>query len=572
MEISHVEATAIEVTRTFTSLTYDGELPSGWRTTYSEAWNQLEANKINDWPTGVILGQIFAGTKFQIYKTYVYFDTSIIPTDVNVTSAKLSLYIHSNLSVTDFNITIQNGQPTYPHISLELGDYYKGYYSGNGGQMNTSTIAVNAYNNISLNAEGINWLNLQEITKLCLRSDRDINGQQPSGEERIAYKCAEAGEDYTPKLYVTYETEGYNYIVHGPYFEDGSVATKIVNLTLQIENLPSESYSLNGTDGVVDTLDIQIEQQGIAFTWNFSAYTNYTRTFCLTSDTFEEIWIFIPDIAEESVALYTFTVTDFVGVTNACLETVINVAGQNRIVERQSLEVISDVPFWMVWANRYDIRLVCDEGTYTWGGFIALSEQSQSLVISTGMFPISVPWLNVTVIAKRMNATWIETNYTDNELLTSWVSIAIKYKEAYTWNTAYFYNETGNTHKLDWYSADNETDYAVTVTAYRDGETKTWTFSCAKPPVTDNPWKDIFESLGVWPIPAETVLGLCLTLGIFGVFSYRNIGAGCVSGVMMAGFFTAIGWLNLSWSLIALAMALAILVAIQEAKKVEREI
>jgi len=285
----------------------------------------------------------FPSNYYYVWRGFVFFDTAILPDDANVTEAKISLYLEFDFSNTDFNITIQNGQPTYPHKPRVSADYYYGHYSGDGGQFNTSGIAA-GYNNITLNTDGRGWINLQDITKLCLRSSRDINSDVPTAEEYVAFYSREDGESKSPKLYITYETEGYRYLLHGPYYESGSVAQTTVNVTLSIENTDPFNFVLNGTSGTADEEDIQIEQRGVAFTWNFSSYMNYSRTYFLTSATFEEIWIYIPNTATESVNIYTFTVTDMVGVTNAYLETVHTVGGQNRIVERQSLNVINSVP------------------------------------------------------------------------------------------------------------------------------------------------------------------------------------------------------------------------------------
>ena len=80
----------------------------------------------------------------------------------------------------EFDIIIQNGQPNYPHSSLESEDYNKNNYNGNGGRLNSSIFVNNNYNDIYFNSNGLNWINTKGITKLCLRTDRDINGIPPS--------------------------------------------------------------------------------------------------------------------------------------------------------------------------------------------------------------------------------------------------------------------------------------------------------------------------------------------------------------------------------------------------------
>jgi len=569
--IPAAQAEPITTTRTLSSQSYDGYIVAGGSS--YDAVSNATTGTVTDTAQISILGQYFVGGYYEVLRGFVMFGTSILPDDANITSAVLSLYISQNVSNTDFNVTIQSGQPNYPNIPLVSSDYAKSKYSGNGGSRNTTEITALNYWNITLNSSGLTWIQKASNTKLCLRNSREISGTAPTDYEYITFYTSEKGEAYAPILYVTYETEGYRYLVHGPYWESGAVATTTVNVTLSIENTDPYSFMLNGTSGTADLENITIEQRGIAFTWNFSSYSNYTRTYFLTSATFEEIWLYIPNTVTESVNLYTFTVTDFVGITNAFLETVHSVGGQNRIVERQSLDVINSVPFWLVWAKRYDIRLVCDQGTHNWGSFVAGAEMSQNLIVVEGMFPTTYPGLNVTCKAKRMNATWIQANYTDNMNLTSWVQVVIQYKKGYSWTTAYSTNNTGNTQQINWYSAESTKNYVVKVTACRDSETKTWSFGSPKPKVDVNPFAGLFEGLGTsWPFPPENLIGLFLVLAVFAVFSYANMPLGCILGCIMAGFLNLIGWLNISWNFVALGFCVGIFAAISRAKREEREI
>ena len=570
-QIGNVEATTFTDTRTFSSLTYDGVIEREG-TNYATEWSASQGSTKHDALDHGVIGQAFALGEYYICRSFVFFDTSIIPSTATITSATLSLYIPWEDTPVDFNVTIQRS-PTFfiPHTPLLLVDYYYMFYGGDGGSRSTSTLTLYQYWNITLNSNGCSWIQKDAVTKFCLRSSRDINGNAPATTEIFDFSSSEAGSSYAPKLYVTYETEGYRYIVHGPYYENGNVYANTVNVTLYRQNDEPYKFVLNGAGGA-DTETIDTEQRGWYFAWNISSVTyNQTRIYYLTSASFEELWIYIPN-PDQPFEMYFFTVTDFAGITNGYLESRINVAGQNRVVERQKLDVIGAVPFWMTWANRYDIHLTCDQGGYTWGGFVALTETSQSLIITRDMFPAAYPGMDVTVNALRKNATWIQINYTDNQLLTDWVQITIKYREAMTWRTSYTTNNTGDTQQIDWYLADATIDYVTTVTASRNGEPSTWSFSCPKPAVATNPWEGLLDVLGTWPIPASNVFGLAIVLCVFGVFSYASMEIGCVLGVLMAMFLAAIGWLQISWTLLAFALVIAVFVALQRGKSREREV
>jgi hypothetical protein len=141
---------------------------------------------------------------YYVYRGFVFFNTSALPSNAYLDNATLSLYKKDDYSTTDFSITIQNGQPTYPHSPLQSGDYYKNYYSGNGGTYDTSGFH-NGYNNISLTQ--LSWIVKGGTTKFCLRSNRDINANTPTGNEYVNVYANEKGSGYQPKLVVVYRNQ-----------------------------------------------------------------------------------------------------------------------------------------------------------------------------------------------------------------------------------------------------------------------------------------------------------------------------------------------------------------------------
>jgi hypothetical protein len=145
----------------------------------------------------------FSGSNYVVERSYFYFDTSSIPDTADISSATLYLYGSSDHSATDFNITIQSGAPTYPHDPLVADDFYKDYYSGDGGSLYTSGFTIYGYNAIPLNSTGLSWLDVTGYTNFCLRSSREIAGTTAVGEEYVSVKTSEeSGKE--PYLSVTY--------------------------------------------------------------------------------------------------------------------------------------------------------------------------------------------------------------------------------------------------------------------------------------------------------------------------------------------------------------------------------
>ena len=207
MEIPEVKATAL----TFTASTSDGMIFE-YDTVYSTARTDT-AGIVTDTSNYETVGQKLDVIYYYVRRSFIFFDTSAIPDGAIIDSAVLSLYIYSDGSDTDFNVTVQNGMPTYPHDPLVGGDYYYQHYSGDGGSANTSTIGGAGYWNITLSTTGEGWISKTGTTKLCLRSSEDIDASAPSGDEFIVIYAAEQGASYTAKLYVEYNIIGPNYIL-----------------------------------------------------------------------------------------------------------------------------------------------------------------------------------------------------------------------------------------------------------------------------------------------------------------------------------------------------------------------
>ncbi|HWR27224.1 MAG TPA: M20/M25/M40 family metallo-hydrolase, partial [Candidatus Thermoplasmatota archaeon] len=194
----------IDPTLTVYSSSSDG-YRSYQSTNYQSCWNATTGNGFYG-AYNIFIGQNKQSTTYTIYRGYVYFNTSSLPSNAYIDSATLGLYKSSDYSTTNFLITVQNGQPTYPHDPLQTADYNRAYYSGDGGTLNTDSFG-NGYNNITLNSDGLSWINRTGWTKLCLRSSRDINGNTPTGNEYVSVYTSEQGSSYTPKLVIAYRNQ-----------------------------------------------------------------------------------------------------------------------------------------------------------------------------------------------------------------------------------------------------------------------------------------------------------------------------------------------------------------------------
>ncbi len=460
-------------------------------------------------PNYVVNSTFTTSLPYTIDRSYVFFDTSSLPDGASITSAKLSLYVNSDDSDDDFNVTIQNGQPTYPHNPLVVGDYYRIRYSGNGGSRNTSEIGGAGYWNITLSSIGRSWISTTGTTKFCLRSNKDINGEVPLDYERIRYYTSEQGSSYTVKLFVSYQVaseDEITYNFYGPYYENGTVCPDLVIVELYQLYNDTVTFTLDGSGGV-DSEQVILDQEAVSCVWNISSGGNYTRVRYFTGGN-EDVIVFVPN-EDSPFGIYKFTISDFYGITDGYLQSMIFFNGTNAVVESQKLDLVNSVPFYMGWGQKYDMRIICDEGTLSIGSFIALSETGVNLIIPSGAFAFTVQGLNVTATAVRYSSTFIQVNYTDFDSVTTNVTVTILYREnANTddYTTAYSEYTTTQTFQVNWNSADADTDYLARVCAYRDGAYKTWWFSLPYYKEGNNPFAPL-DNLGTFsgsPSPTST--------------------------------------------------------------------
>lgn len=176
----------------------------------TEAWTleEVQAMEIGVSNDGAAVYWVYAEVSLYTYTTYrsaVYFDTSGLAPGTQITAATLEIYVTDDQSDTDFSIQIQNGMPAYPHDPLVAGDFNRQYYSGDGGTLDT-TGGLSGWETVTLTEQGRNWINSGGVTKFILRSDEDINGSAPSGDEYVQVGSQEG--TWAAKLNITYDPPG----------------------------------------------------------------------------------------------------------------------------------------------------------------------------------------------------------------------------------------------------------------------------------------------------------------------------------------------------------------------------
>jgi len=161
--------------------------------------------------SALLIGQWFYDitSKYYVYRSFIYFNTSTIGADAVIISATLTLYTNSKEFVdTDFNIVIRSGMPDCPEDPFVTGDYLYSQYSDNGGSINTAdcSATTDAPNIITLNETGRGWINKIGLTKFALISSRDIDSDIPDKAEYMSFgaRTTTGGTTFVAKLTVNF--------------------------------------------------------------------------------------------------------------------------------------------------------------------------------------------------------------------------------------------------------------------------------------------------------------------------------------------------------------------------------
>lgn len=368
-----------------------------------------------------------------------------------------------------------------------------------------------------------------------------------------------------------------SFVIHGPYYEDGSVAPTALNVTLHYTNGNTQVFLLNGTDGNATTYIFDPTYTPSFFSWTAST-SNYTRLYYLTDLVSAEVNIYIPD-PESTPQIYQFTISDYAGMTNPYIATAKTINGTVEYMERKPITV-STLSFLMEQWTSYNIVFQSTQGSYS-VPFSAENSFLTNLNAAPLLFPVETIDTNYTAYAEAYNSTSIQVSYADYDNITTSVTFAIIHVSGDTQTVDYnttisTFNSTypSGSYTTYWNSRDSTESYSISILAVRDGVSYSWTYAVLAT-AQANPFTGMFDFLGDWPNnidPAQIIGGVIIILSGIGIFSYFGTGMGCGFSWVMAGILSVIGWFNLSIPMFVFSGFVTVLIYIDERKQVIREI
>jgi len=198
-------------------------VPAIWNT--SAVYNNVWAETSGIITPGALpyVGQV-AQPNYEIFRSFLRFDTGVIPDNAVITSAYVSLVVWSDYSTTDYKVILQECKSPVPHNPLIRADYWKAGFAGNDGFRNSSHAVNGSYFNITLNLTGRTYINKTGGTNFSLRSDQDINGHAPTKNEFTIFYGYGLPATYYPRLIINYTvpTSNWDHIVNITWFDNST--------------------------------------------------------------------------------------------------------------------------------------------------------------------------------------------------------------------------------------------------------------------------------------------------------------------------------------------------------------
>jgi len=351
----------------------------------------------------------------------------------------------------------------------------------------------------------------------------------------------------------------YSFTFYGAYYDSGLYAGAVNCTFWRIEESPV-NFELEGEYTVGAEQLPAVLQVHLAYNESRTIYLPYA----------EDLYVFIPE--EANLYTYYFQVLDFVGVTNGgYIEIWLNVNGTSRLIERQTLALMNDIPFHLSWSYTYEVAIYHpDYGRGFVGTYVAGSKTTFLIAITREIFPTSIPSSGgITRSCLRNNGTWVQFYYADSLDQTNWVHFSI-YPVGSSTPIAE-QNSTSEPVSWNYYDLAPEESYIGLITiSHETLGTYYWSWVLpATETIGENPFVFLDTFGEDFPFPLRYLPAILMILGIFMAFTWWNLPTGIVVGYLFAAFLTYLGWTPFSWDWLWVSGCISFIIAFGLAK--ERE-
>jgi hypothetical protein len=374
----------------------------------------------------------------------------------------------------------------------------------------------------------------------------------------------------------------YDYTFFGAVYDNSFETSMTDSLTVTLKDAAGYVWTQTVSYGL-NTWEYSGNSPLTSVSWNASSALNVTRSIALTADDVGKyFYLFIPS-PDSATAYYFFTLTDYTGTVQYLQASLVSPTG-SHIVERKDVGISGTVSFLLTQYLTYTLSAIGSAGSLS-QTFQAENVLSANIPILAGSFPSATYGLNGTsVSARRYNETAISISYADDLAATTWLDVTITHKNGFTTVTDFYDYSTSIPYGLLFANADADKGYSVELNANVSGTVQSWLYAIPLASTSINPFEDglnalssaiptlphsavIPEGFAVGQLPAVIIVALVLA-----IFSYESHEIGCLLSWAIAAVMVYLHWFNVSIAAFGFALFLSILIAIQEGKKMEREL
>lgn len=157
------------------------------------------------------LANSLSGGTYYVGRSFYPFDTSSLPNSAEISAAVFSAFKDNTNTVrnddSDSVSLIQTSQASA--TTLSTADFDAVGTTKGASDIALSSVTENAYNNFTLNATGLSWIQVAGATLLGLRMAKDIGNNTPTGNNDGGNNAGftysdRSGTNEDPKLVITY--------------------------------------------------------------------------------------------------------------------------------------------------------------------------------------------------------------------------------------------------------------------------------------------------------------------------------------------------------------------------------
>ena len=220
------------------------------------------------------VGQYLAGGKFYNYRGLLRFNSSLLPNKATINQVNMKLTCSADSSTTDFTLEIAkyDWSSIYINTSTDRATAWLGLLAATKDVdwRSTSGLSINTtYTSPNMDTA---WLNRSGHTYYALRSDRDVAGTEPSGNEQIRFYAGnDATAAYRPTLVIdyTYNSSGTKLLIRRKQYRvifDGNSMTAAASSTYPAATITALGTLVHSTYnyGVSGQTTAQMVTDGVA--------------------------------------------------------------------------------------------------------------------------------------------------------------------------------------------------------------------------------------------------------------------------------------------------------------------